>query len=177
MSESRRDAGLTDTDSIQILLDTLNDGQNGFVYGTNPFGIEYDGQVMGEGQGGLAGFGRGGSGGGGGGGGGGRLGGGGGGGGQASGFNLNWDGDWTVRAGVTGRGWEAEFAIPLKTLRYKGGVNQTWGVNVMRNIRRKNEQVFLSPVPRGYNIQRVSVAGKLTGAWILEEAQSLTFEH
>ena len=32
----------------------------------------------------------------------------------------------------------------------------------MRNIRRKNEQVFLAPVPRGYNIQRVSVAGKLT---------------
>src|SRR5687768_10305796 len=33
----------------------------------------------------------------------------------------------------------------------------------MRNIRRKNEQVFLSPVPRGYELQRVSVAGKLNG--------------
>ena len=33
----------------------------------------------------------------------------------------------------------------------------------MRNIRRKNEQVFLSPVPRGYNLHRVSVAGKLDG--------------
>ena len=41
---------LADTDSIQILLDTFNDGQNAFVFGTNPFGIELDGQVMGEGQ-------------------------------------------------------------------------------------------------------------------------------
>jgi hypothetical protein len=33
----------------------------------------------------------------------------------------------------------------------------------MRNIRRKNEQAFLSPVPRGYNLHRVSVAAKLGG--------------
>lgn len=33
----------------------------------------------------------------------------------------------------------------------------------MRNIRRKNEQVFLSPVPRGYDLHRVSVAAKLNG--------------
>ena len=75
----------------------------------------------------------------------------------------NWDADWTVRAQITERGWEAEFAIPLKTLRYSPGDERTWGFNVMRNIRRKNEQVFLSPVPRGYNLYRVSVAGKLTG--------------
>jgi len=43
VSQSRRDADLTETDSIQILLDTFNDGQNAFVFGTNPFGIEYDG--------------------------------------------------------------------------------------------------------------------------------------
>ena len=49
VSQSRRDSELTDTDSVQILLDTYNDGQNAFVFGTNPFGIEYDGQVMGEG--------------------------------------------------------------------------------------------------------------------------------
>jgi hypothetical protein len=33
----------------------------------------------------------------------------------------------------------------------------------MRNIRRKNEQVFLSPVPRGYSLYRVSSSGKLNG--------------
>ena len=138
VSQSRRDADLGDTDSVRILLDTFNDGQNAFVFGTNPFGIEYDGQVMAEGQTGQSGSG-------------------------GAGFNVNWDADWTVRAQITARGWEAEFAIPLKTLRYNPGDERTWGVNVMRNIRRKNEQVFLSPVPRGYNLYRVSVAGKLQG--------------
>ncbi len=138
VSQSRRDADLADTDSIRVLLDTFNDGQNAFVFGTNPFGIEYDGQVMAEGQTGQ-------------------------GGGGAAGFNVNWDADWTVRTQMTQRGWEAEFAIPLKTLRYDPGEDRTWGVNAMRNIRRKNEQVFLSPVPRGYSLQRVSVAGKLQG--------------
>jgi hypothetical protein len=138
VSQSRRDADLGDTDSVRILLDTFHDGQNAFVFGTNPFGIEYDGQVMAEGQTGQ-------------------------GGGGGGGFNVNWDADWTVRARTTARGWEAEFAIPLKTLRYQPGDERTWGVNAMRNIRRKNEQVFLSPVPRGYNLYRVSVAGKLHG--------------
>ena len=50
-------------------------------------------------------------------------------------FNPNWDGDWTVKAQVTDRGWEAELAIPLKTLRYSTGDNKTWGFNVFRNIR------------------------------------------
>ena len=138
VSQSRRDADLDQTDSVQILLDTFNDGQNAFVFGTNPFGIEYDGQIMAEGQTGQ-------------------------GGGSRGGFNVNWDANWRVRTRVTERGWEAEFAIPLKTLRYDPGQDRTWGVNAMRNIRRKNEQVFLSPVPRGYNLQRVSVAGKLAG--------------
>lgn len=146
VSQSRRDSELTDTDSIQILLDTYNDGQNAFVFGTNPFGIEYDGQVQGEGlTSGSAG----------------RAGGAGSQTGQVAGFNPNWDADWTVRASTTARGWEAEFVIPLKTVRYAPGSGRTWGVNVMRNIRRKNEQSFLSPVPRGYTLHRVSVAGKL----------------
>ena len=148
VSQSRRDADLNDTDSIQIVLDTLNDGQNGFVFGTNPYGIEYDGQLMNEGQtSGNTG----------------RQGAAGSQSGQVAGFNANWDGDWIVKAAITERGWEAELAIPLRTVRYRPGTNQTWGVNIMRNIRRKNEQVFFAPVPRGYTIHRVSVAGKLTG--------------
>ena len=49
-SESRRDASLTNTDSFLVILDTFRDRQNGFVFGTSPAGIEYDGQVIGEGQ-------------------------------------------------------------------------------------------------------------------------------
>ena len=51
VSDSRRDADLEDTDSFTILIDSYLDQQNGFVFGTNPAGIEYDGQVTKEGSG------------------------------------------------------------------------------------------------------------------------------
>ncbi len=149
VSQSRRDASLSDTDSVVMVFDTFNDNQNAFVFGTNPLGIEYDGQVAREGQssgvsvggGGTSGTQRGG----------------------ISAFNPNWDGDWTVKSQITERGWETEMVIPLKTLRYNTGANQTWGFNVLRNIRHKNEQVYLTAIPRGYDIYRVSLAAKLTG--------------
>jgi hypothetical protein len=149
VNQSRRDADISETDSVIIVLDTFNDTQNAFVFGTNPLGIEYDGQVAGEGQAsgissrgsGTQGSQRGG----------------------INAFNPNWDGDWRVRSAITERGWETELAIPLKTLRYEAGGDRTWGFNVKRNIRRKNEQVFLSAIPRGSDVFRVSMAAKLTG--------------
>ena len=48
MGERRRDANLTDSDAFLIVLDTYLDEQTGFIFGTNPGGIEYDGQVRGE---------------------------------------------------------------------------------------------------------------------------------
>lgn len=149
VSQARRDASLSETDSVVMVFDTFNDNQNAFVFGTNPLGIEYDGQVAREGQ--TSGV---------------NLGGGTGGGTQRGGisaFNPNWDGDWTVKSRITERGWETEMAIPLKTLRYNTGPDQTWGFNVFRNIRHKNEQVYLTAIPRGYDIYRVSLAAKLTG--------------
>ena len=105
-ADSRRDSDLTETDSFRIMLDTYLDGQNGFIFGTSPAGVEYDGQVTNEGQG-I-----------------GRTGGGGGGrpgaqqAGSGGGFNLNWDGAWQVATSVTDIGWTAEIAIPFRTLRY-----------------------------------------------------------
>ena len=156
-TQSRRDGLLTETDSFEILLDTYNDDQNGYIFATTPSGIEYDAQVIHGGHtrrgGGPI---RAGSGGGGTGFGGAQQGG-------ASSFNLNWDGVWAVSAQITARGWEAEFAIRFRTLRYASDADQIWGVNFKRNIRRKNEQVFWAPVTRGFKFHRVSLAGKLKG--------------
>ena len=151
VTDSRRDSNLTDTDSFQIVLDTYQDGQNGFVFGTNPAGVEYDGQVTNEGQGS------------------GRFGGGGSGRpgnnrqqrGSGGGFNINWDGAWQVVTSVTEIGWTAELAIPFRTLRYPEVEVQNWGMNFQRNIRSENEQVFWSPLPRQYSINRISLAGEL----------------
>ena len=146
VADARRDAALDQTDSFQVILDTYRDRLNGFVFGTNPAGIEYDGQVTNEGQGGagLAGGQR-------------QQGG------AGSGFNVNWDGAWEVRARISEIGWSAEFAIPFRTLRFPSGVAQTWGVNFQRNIRRRNERSYWAPVPRQYNLYRLSLAGVLTG--------------
>ena len=153
VADSRRDSDMTETDSFRIILDTYLDGQNGFVFGTNPAGIEYDGQVTNEGQGS------------------GRFGGGGSGRpsnsrqqrGSGGGFNLNWDGAWQVATSVTDIGWTAEVAIPFRTLRYPRNEVQSWGVNFQRNIRSRNEQAYWSPLPRQYNINRISLAGVLQG--------------
>jgi hypothetical protein len=146
VSDSRRDAPLTESDSFTMILDTYLDRQNGFVFGTNPAGIEYDGQVTNEGQGGgglsasqMQASGSGG------------------------GFNVNWDGAWEVRVKITDLGWTAEFAIPFRTLRFPQRVDQVWGVNFQRNIRRRNERAFWSPVPRQYDLNRVSLARPVSG--------------
>ena len=135
VSDSRRDASLDETDSFQVILDTFHDRQNGFVFGTNPAGIEYDGQVTREGSGGMTS-----------------------GGGD---FNLNWDAAWEVAATVSEVGWSAEMAIPFRTLRFGKDEVQTWGVNFQRNLRRRNERSFWTPLPRQYGLSRLSLAGTL----------------
>lgn len=141
VSDARRDADLDNTDAFLFILDTYKDGQNGFVFGTNSLGLEYDAQVDNEGQGnnnanrqqrGTIG-----------------------------GFNLNWDGSWEVKALVGDFGWSAEFAIPLRTLRFQSG--KDWGINFRRNIRKSNEIVYWSPMPVGFDLKRLSLAGVLTG--------------
>ena len=149
ISESRRDSPLDETDCFQIILDTYHDKQNGFVFGTNPAGIEYDGQVTNEGEG--SGFGP-------------RQ--------QAGaggGFNINWDAAWEVRTHVADFGWSAEFAIPFRTLRYPSAKEQIWGLNFQRNIRRRNETSFWSPLPRQFNLYRLSQAGTLSGIEISKQ--------
>ena len=146
VSDTRRDAPLDETDSFQLIFDTYRDQLNGFVFGTNPAGIEYDGQVTNEGRGGgglnaaqMQATGSGG------------------------GFNVNWDGAWEVRARITDIGWTAEFEIPFRTLRFPSGTDQVWGVNFQRNIRRRNERAFWAPIPRQFNLYRLSLAGTVSG--------------
>ena len=148
VSDSRRDSSMNDADSFQMVFDTFGDQQNGFIFGTTPAGQEYDGQVINEGGGGGGLF---------------RGGGGGFSRGSGGGFNLNWDGAWQVRTEISEVGWSAEFEIPFRTIRYPVRVNQSWGINFQRNIRRRNERAYWAPLPRQYNLYRVSMAGQLIG--------------
>ena len=49
-TDTRRDANLGDMDSFQIIFDTYRDQQNGFVFGTNALGVQYDAQVRDQGN-------------------------------------------------------------------------------------------------------------------------------
>jgi len=138
VTDSRRDSSLNDTDAFLFVVDGLLDRQNGYVFGTNAAGMEYDGQVTKEGAG--EDFGSGGG-----------------------GFNLNWDGIWTVNSRITEEGWSAEFRIPFHTLRYGRGDVQDWGINFQRIIRRNNEVAYWAPLERNRNLYRVSEAGTLQG--------------
>ena len=81
--------------------------------------------------------------------------------------NRDWNPVWFVRTGRFDGGWTAEMAIPFKSLRYVSGEGRTWGVQIRRYIRRKNEFAFLTFVPASTGgsagIFRVSAAGDLVG--------------
>jgi hypothetical protein len=58
-------------------------------------------------------------------------------------YNMDWDGIWDAAAEVTGQGWTAEIAIPFKTLSFDPR-NDVWGINLLRSIRRKREELAWS---------------------------------
>ncbi|NOT28152.1 MAG: carbohydrate binding family 9 domain-containing protein [Acidobacteria bacterium] len=49
-TDTRRDSDLARQDSFQMVFDTFHDLQNGFVFGTNSAGIEYDAQIRNLGE-------------------------------------------------------------------------------------------------------------------------------
>jgi hypothetical protein len=80
--------------------------------------------------------------------------------------NRDWNVVWISRSRQDDEGWTVELAIPFRSLRYRGSGPQTWGINIRRNVRWKNELSYLSPVPRQYGargILRLSQAATLVG--------------
>ena len=134
VADSRRDASLDNGDSVSFIIDAFRDQQNGFVFGTNPAGIEYDAQVSKEASGSMS---------------------------WGAGFNLNWDTNWRVATKIGDYGWSAEFEIPFKSLRFGNSDIQSWGFNFKRTIRRNNEVAYWAPISRQYNLSRLADAGRV----------------
>ena len=78
-------------------------------------------------------------------------------------MNMDWDGVWDVATTTNEQGWIAEFVIPFKTLRFSDEEQQEWGLNIVRRIRRKNEDDYWVPVPWPYRANKMSMAGTLEG--------------
>jgi hypothetical protein len=140
VSDSRRDGDLSDEDSFLFILDTYNDQQNGFLFGTNANGMEYDAQIDNEGEGNFSANRQQG--------------------GVVGGTNINWDASWEVKTETGDYGWSAEFAIPLRSIRFNSGTDKIWGINFQRNISKRSETAFWANLPLGFDIKRLSLAGK-----------------
>ncbi len=141
--------GRTNSDSVDILLDTFHDRRTGFYFSINSRGIQYDG-LMNEGEG--------------------------------SGRDDNpfqslidgsWDGIWYSAAVVENWGWSAEIAIPFKSVRVSRAPEQVWGMNLCRDIVRKDETSCWVLVTRYDQVMKPSKAGVLTGLADVEVGRNI----
>ena len=86
---------------------------------------------------------------------------------------------WDVRTQRSETGWSAEMVIPFKSLRYGPGTEQTWGVNLRRIVRWKNEWSFLSAPPAYLNqisIINVSLAATMVGLEVPRSGPAVEFK-
>ena len=93
--------------------------------------------------------------------------------GQGSRLSLDWDGIWRVWSKVHTLGWSVEIRIPFRTLNFDP-VNERWGINFKRVIRRKSEELVWSGHKRSQGLLRPQNAGILSG--IKEITQGIGLE-
>ncbi len=133
-SERRRDGDLAGDDTVSVVLDTYHDHRNAFLFRTNSLGTAYDALISDEGKT----------------------------------VNTSWDERWEVSSAVSERGWSVEFAIPFKSVRVSesdsaNGGKLTWGLDIQRDIRRKNEIAIWNDWRRGFQLENISQSGHLSG--------------
>ena len=91
--------------------------------------------------------------------------------------NQAWNGIWNVKTARFENGWTVEVAIPFKTLRYRGSGPQTWGINLRRLVKWKNEFSYLSLVPAALGTGGISrMASAATVVGLETPAQSKNLE-
>ena len=93
------------------------------------------------------------------------------------GTNFDWNPVWDARPGRFEGGWTVEMQIPFKSLRYKSGAGQLWGIQLRRVVRRKNEWSYIARVPQSAAgpsaLTRVSYAATLTGLELPDSSRNV----
>lgn len=125
----------TNSDSVNVLIDTFHDRRTGYFFSLNSRNSQYDATARESGQSGDFG----------------------------SYYDATWDGIWESATSIESWGWSAEIAIPFKSIRVSRATQQIWGLNLGRDIVRKNENSWWVPVSRFDGTARPSKAGDLTG--------------
>ncbi len=78
-------------------------------------------------------------------------------------WHSNWDEVWNVRTRSQEDGWTAELQIPFRILRFSPGGEETWGLNVERWVKQKNERSLWAPIPPGVSVTRTALYGHMEG--------------
>lgn len=92
--------------------------------------------------------------------------------GDGTSFNKDWDGIWYTASRIGDDGWFAELALPYKTLAFDPN-NGSWGFNVRRFIRRRNEEARWSRPDPKYRFFSASQAGTIKGLSGLKQGLGL----
>ena len=88
--------------------------------------------------------------------------------------NAAWEGIFEVKTRVHDRGWTIEWAIPFTTVRFDPTQDvQDWGMNMMRRIRRNNEEGYWAPLDQRDRIHKMSKAGTLRGLQGIRSGRNL----
>jgi hypothetical protein len=88
--------------------------------------------------------------------------------------NDQWDALWHGKTSIDDGGWTAEFAIPAKTIAFNPS-NSTWGFNVARAVRRKQEAMRWAGFVRSKPTIALPLLGELHGVTGLQQGRGLDF--
>ena len=67
---------------------------------------------------------------------------------NSNGPDYSWDPIWDVETAVDGQGWMAEMKIPFSQIRFGNKEEQVWGLQIARNLFRKDETSLWQFIPR-----------------------------
>lgn len=87
-------------------------------------------------------------------------------------FRNQWDTIWRAKTQVVDDGWIAEFAIPFQSISFDPTLEE-WNFQILRNIRRYNEEIRWSNIDQ--NTMRIDMSnpGRLTGVHDFESGIGL----
>ena len=77
-------------------------------------------------------------------------------------MNKEWDALWNGKSSINDEGWEAELAIPFKTIGFDPG-KTVWGMKLIRNIKRKLEASYWPVANLNTYRFQISDSGQLEG--------------
>lgn len=126
------------SDHLEIMIDSYNDNQSGFIFTTTPAGIRNDLTVYNDATGGTIS--------------------------SSDWANRDFNTFWDAETTITPQGWFAEMRIPFSSLRFEETDGRVvMGVSVQRKVARKRERLVFPPIPpiSNYAFLRPSLARKV----------------